>query len=234
MKKKYYYVIFYSEALISALNKNHVRYEVIGDGTIVPKMIRFYVYEGHPIIHIIPDYSEKEPIITNVFSEKELTNADYLTLYPIKPVIDITNVQEAFDFSCKRISFLGDIRYRHLTQKSCLCISPFKGNEKTYFFTESTGRHILFVRKDIQNVLMENDIKGVMFLPVYKNSRNKTLTDSGFLQVLSQNILYSDSIVIEEPERITECPICHKKQIVDAQGYQLKLFSEKILANQDF
>ena len=82
MKKEYYYCDLYSDSLIELLKKNNVKYEILDYGTLVPKMVRFTVMEGHSIITLLPDYSTTKPLITCIYSKKELLDAEFLTLRP--------------------------------------------------------------------------------------------------------------------------------------------------------
>lgn len=234
MKKEYYYCDLYSEPLIELLNKNNVKYEILDYGTLVPKKIRFTVMEGHPIIALFPDYSTTEPLITCVYSEKELLEAEYLEFRPIRLAIDIINPEEAFECPCTWVSDSGTIHYGHITQKGMLTIASFRGSEKTYFFHESAGVSFLFARKSAADVLKNNNITGIQYWPVHQKTRRKELIESNFYQLVSDHIINTDCICLDEVERIIHCPVCGKEQYLLSPGYQLKLYSEKLTLNQDF
>lgn len=234
MKKEYYYCDLYSDSLIELLKKNNVKYEILDYGTLVPKMVRFTVMEGHSIITLLPDYSTTKPLITCIYSKKELLDAEFLTLRPKKWIIDITNIDDVCEYSCERISYGGNLHYGHCTQKGSFTIAPFKGSDKTFFFSESTGCSVLFARKSVATVIRKNNITGILFFPVYQNTKNKEMVEADFWQLLSDEMIYLNNICLDEPERIKKCPICGKTKIFNGQGYQLKLLSEKLALNQDF
>ena len=139
MKKSYYYCLRYSKRIENHLRDLKIKYEIVGDGKTVQRLISFTVSEEKldKIRHLIGFVNN--PIVTNVYSEDELNDAEFLTIRPIMNIVNISNTDEAFYYRCPRETILGNIKYNHREQISDFCIAKICKSTNSFFYSSSTG-----------------------------------------------------------------------------------------------
>lgn len=233
MRKKYTYCEKYNNKIEQYLDEKEIKYKIIGDDHIVPKMISFTVYDNavNDINHII---KHGKPIISNEFTKKEIQAADYLTLRAVKQVIDIVNSCEAFSYKCPRKTLGGGIKYEHKEQIGEIMIkNPVNTKGTTCFFSSSNGFSELFVKQDVYALLQKEGVKGITFLPVNLQTAGQEKRSS-LLQLFAQCTIKKEKMSFGANQIITKCPNCGREKVVCSQDYQLRLVDSVKNYSQDF
>lgn len=233
MRIKCSYCEMYNEKLLKFLDENKVKYKIVGDGVLVGKLISFSVYSDAAICDALLRYIHTKPIVTNEFTHSELSSADYLTMVPIRNAVDIRNIDEAFQYKCKRKSIFGEERYGHKEQIGLLKIYRFNAKGATAFFSSSTGFSEIFVKEIFCEIAQEENITGIRFLPVFLDDKEPA-NKSGLYQISATDIIPLDRICIEDKKQLKKCRVCGKPKIICGPDFQLKLHYSKGEINSDF
>lgn len=233
MRVKCSYCEKYSKKLLGFLDNIGIKYKIIGDGVFVDKLVSFSVYSDDVVYTSLLKYVHTKPICKNEFSRQELTCAKYLTVVPTKNVINIANINEAFQFNCNKKTIFGETRYNHKEQIDIIKIRKFNARNDVTFFSPSTGFSEIFVKETFYRIAQEQNILGMKFLPVLLESKGLT-RESGLFQILATNIIPISEICIGEDARLRKCPVCGKPKIVCNQNYQLKLYCLEEDMQNDF
>lgn len=231
MRIKRAYCEKYSDKLIQKLNEKKIKFRVIGDGILVNKMISFSIYDDLEAMEEVIKCVKSKPIITKEYSNEELTNARLLCILPLQKKITITNLKEAFDFSCCYKNILGIEKAYHKKQVSYFKIQKLPSiNTQTVFYAGDTGNSEIFVDQRVYNLVKDSNLKGVDFVPV--KDRDGNFTDALFQMSTKQHIDIHN-IKIDSEDKIRKCPICGQKKIVTDSEYQLRLLQDDFEISSD-
>lgn len=233
MRKKYSYYEKYSGKIEQYLAEKEIKYKIIGDDHIVPKMISFTVYDNtvNDINHII---KHGKPIISNEFTKTEIQSADYLTLRAVKQVVEIANTCEAFSYKCPRKTLGGWIKYEHKEQIGEIMLKKmFNAKGTTCFYSSTNGFSELFVKEDVYALLQKEGISGISFLPVNVPTAEQNKR-SGLLQLFAQSKIKKEAINFGTDQIKMKCPICGREKVVCSQDYQLRLVDSLDNYSEDF
>ena len=192
----------------------------------------FDVYEDQPV------WAELEPILRyrkpnascNVFSQKELDDAEWLTLRS-----DNANkiyCEEAADdrvFSC--VYHDGDARHRLQTAPYELKKGVKWNGGRMFYGAGGMGFTRLFT-SDAGHDRLSAYFGGVSFLPVYKYRTTTPLGD--IWQVRFDHCLPDDAIVKGRGEKDISCPVCGRRQYAVGHLYRLTLFRQYLDPGVDF
>ena len=218
MKLKYTYCEKENKRLIRQLENGKARYQCIGDGKHVPRMIGFSIWQDAPCFADVTRLCRGRPVVITEYSQEELEQAAYLCMRPVKQVIDITNSEQAFRYECPTRSFFGETRYHHAVQVGTLS-ACFSGNRnpKEYFFASTTGFAELFVREAaVEYMRQDQSLHGIVFKPVHMSAGAERLYQMTAERVISQD-------AIDYPGKKKHCPVCGKVRYMVDDRYQLNL-----------
>ncbi len=208
-----------------------VKYRIVGDGRIVPRMISFSIHKDSDVYSKLLTYVHTTPIITIEYSDQELRNAPFLTIMPKKNAIDIVNNNEAFQYSCCKKTLLGEERFYHKEQVKPLMVRRVP-REGTTFFASSAGFSEIFVSYDFFELVKNNSVSGVKFIPVVYSNRGNN--QRGIFQIVAEHTIPFERICFGKSSKIKRCPVCGKPKIEYQQAYQLSLKCLAAELNEDF
>ena len=235
MKYRYYFCKPNKPELISFLDQNQIKYEVLNYGSIGLNLVKFILWSNQKQTAYYLEELEKiteKPLIFIEYTESERMKANFLWLLPKKQVIDIINEDESFAYSCQYTSIMGHICYKHMAQKSIIAIAKEpSAKTKTAFWTESTGFGEVFVKREVLDAVRSDSLSGIDFLNV--RLKNGTYSENLF-QMTSKNVIDRSCIEPGHGEVVEKCPVCGKEQYDFSSGsYRLHLNTSKIKENSD-
>ena len=203
------------------LTNNGIRFRTTGDGKLVPILVSFSIKEGSPILsQLIRDF-RLSPIITPVYSDQELYQAELLWFTPKKQHIEILNTCEAFTYSCRRIDARGISRARHEEQILSLCIqSEPKIGGKTALWASTTGFSEVYADRRLRELVCSYELKHVNFAPIYLPNGSAS---ENLFQLTTDTHVCKEAIVLGNGEREIQCPLCGKSQYAVDRTYQPRL-----------
>lgn len=216
MRKKYSYYLNHSNRLINYLDKNSIKYEVIDYGKEYGEKVIFKIYDDEPYKKDMIRFSLFQPYFSMEYSQKELDEAEFLSILPTKDNVDINNDEDLFHYygckydSKKKIHFWQNAcAYR--SQLKPLIIHKFSSWGRAMFYNSDDGSNIFFVRKSFEKFVKENNLTGIELWPVYVR-KNKELKDSGLYQLRSTDIIPFEKIIVDDKKKLKSCCICGKKR----------------------
>ena len=221
MKKKIDFCEQNKEKLIRYLQKENIKYKLIGDDKLVPKMICFSCFD-YELTNELVKLIKHEAIVSNFFSDEELLNASFLTLRPQNGCIEIVNEEEAFDFFCPIKSLFTNGKYRHKEQKADFVIANVSFPKTIFLLSEDSGKHYIFTRKETYDFLKKNKITGIVSRSVLQKQGN-VLSESNLLQIGSDKKIPYKEIFCGENVKVKKCSFCGTYTINIMQDYQLML-----------
>ena len=229
MKHRYYFCQQYDLRLVQYLEKNNVKYKIVGEHTILP-MITFDIcdtfVDTKRCLKELEEMKVKLPIVYVEYSKSEIENAELLVLSTQKQCINILNEQEAYDYSCKWVNAFGISKVNHKEQKNLFKIRKEPAcNSRTAFWSEDTGKAEVFVDFRVHKLIEDNCLKGIslknVILPSGEYSEN-------LYQLTAENTLNRNQISMGYGERKEICSLCKKEQFFIDNVYQLHLDFSKI------
>lgn len=233
MRKKYSYCEKYSEKVEQYLKNHKIKYEVVGDGVLVSKLISFVIYDSALSDSNLQYLIHSHPIVTNEFTQKELRAAEFLSMRPARNVVNITNTNEAFLYKCPGESLFGDRKFKHKEQIGQLRIKKINTKGRTAFFSSATGFSEIFAKEEVCELIRNNNTTGVQITPVMLDVKNHEVF-SGLCQLRSEKIISSEKIFIDTMQKVGKCPICGSLKVICKQDYQLKLIGTAQDLSDDF
>lgn len=233
MRKKYSYCEKYKVKVEQYLKNHKIKYKIVGDGILVPKLISFTIYDDVLIDPNFQQLMHSNPIVTNEFTQRELFAAGYLTMRPVKNVVDIVNANDAFLYKCPRKSIFGKKRFEHREQISQLRIKKINIKGATWFFSSATGFSEIFAKEEVCEFVQNNGITGMQIKPVLLDGKGCSVKSS-LCQLWSQKIIPTNKIFIDKTQKIRKCPICGSLKVLCKQDYQLQLIGSVSDLSDDF
>lgn len=231
MKYNYYFCQKYSDELKNALTNEGVKYEVSEFGTIGLSLISFSLKENDQFLEYITNLTNSKPIVTAVYSQKELQEAEYLCIRPMKQQINIVNCELAYVNACIEETPLRR-RVHHIKQFAPFVIAKEPSmNGKTAFWAESTGFLELFADYRVRELTTFHSLKGIEYSPVYVQGK---LASEKLFQLTSPNIISYDAISMGHGENVTHCHICGRPCVDIGTEYQLFLRADGVVLDEDF
>lgn len=233
MQKKYSYSEKYNEKLEQYLRHHGIRYRIVGDGCLVPKLVCFAVYDEASRLREFQNTVHSKPIITNEFTQRELNAAKYLTMTARNNSVTILNEEDAFSYKCPRKNIFGNQRFEHKVQVGLFRIKRFNTYGKTVFFSSSTGFFDLFAREDACEMMQRSNVAGLQTNPVYWKE-NKRGDVCNLRQLYSEKIIPDERVFVDNLQKVRRCPVCGARKILCGQDYQLQLIGSELDLSDDF
>lgn len=234
MHKKYLYSEKYNPKLEQYIKGIGIRYKIIGDGNLVAKLISFAVNDDElPNALDLQRLTHSIPIVINEFTQKELYDADYLTMRPRKNIVNIVNAKEAFLYKCPQKTLFGEKRYEHKEQVDQLQIKNISTKGKTSFFCSMTGFSEIFAKKEVCELMQNSNITGLQMRPVILDGMGSENT-SGLYQLCAERVIPSERIFIDNTLKVERCPTCGSRKLLCKQDYQLQLIGSALDLSDDF
>ena len=126
MRYKYYFCDLCTPALLDWLDKNRIKYKLVGGG-VVPQLVAFSIFSStsncNDLLAQLDNANLKKPVITAEYTDAELADSDWLVIRPRKQCIDIINCREAYTYSCQWITPSGIKKAMHEKQQGILAIA---------------------------------------------------------------------------------------------------------------
>lgn len=233
MRKKNSYCEKYSREIIQYLNEHKIKYKIIGDGVLISKLVSFSIYDDASSAPALQHLIHSNPVVTNEFTQKELSVADYLTMRPQKNVVNITNIDEAFLYKCPRKTIFGNERFEHKEQVGQFQIKKINTKGTTAFFSSTTGFSEIFAKEEVCELMQNNSITGIQVKPVMLEGKDHKIA-SGLYQLCSEKKVPNEKIFIDETQEVGRCPICGALKVLCKQDYQLQLIGSAFDLSDDF
>ena len=234
MRYEYYFYELYKAQLEMYLQNKGIKYVKYEDD-ILGGSLKFSVWstdENYEItLKELRGLRITDPCIYVTYSASELNNAKLLVITPKKQIIDITNNEEAYKFSCEWISSVGIEKAHHMEQIGTFVIrkEPSTKNS-TAFWSEDTGFAELFTDKRVYELVKAHSLQGITFKNVMNNNE---IYSENIFQMKSPNIIDRDLIEMGHGERKGICHICGKEQFFINNIYQLHLDFSKLEVQSD-
>ncbi len=231
MTYNYYFCARHSEEIEDKLTADAVKYKTEDLGFLG----RFIIFnlKGDVSQSYLSDMikiSGRNPIVTAVYSTKELRDAEYLWIQPKKQKIDIINSEEAYHRRC--VYGKAPTRVHHLEQHSPFMISkepPLTGT--TALYAEDTGFKEIFADCRVKDLAALHGVRGTEFRPVFL--KNGGVSEKLY-QLTSTNILPDDIVAEGYGEVKAYCHICGMREYDINNAYQLHIRAERFNPGDDF
>lgn len=232
MRYEYYYCRRFTPQLKEFLEEKGIQYRLRGESanpfiTVTLFSATANEEESFPELKAM---WQRSPIITAKYTNKELHEAEWLTVYPKKQIIDITNGENSFATSCERAN---GTRAKHQWQVREIEIAKEPPmNIHTAFWATDCGVLKIFTDQRVRDLAIDNNLKGGLFRNVMVRRRGYS---SRLYQLDSDQIIPRDYIEMGHGEKSELCRTCGKEQFVLVQpmAYQLHLNTSKLSPEND-
>ena len=199
-------------ALIELLNRENIKYSE-GVPGIIDDII-FDICSDHPkfdeVFPLAKTAIENElpPLILEsaVFSKEEMESAKWFFMHATRPLIETRKKEYTFMYSCRLPSEIT--KYHHRTQVNPFVVKSMpKWKTKFNFASECCGDFSMIFCSDFaREQIMQSDIVGIDFMPVYKGNLTELKEDIHQFKV--DNILPTEAFRFIGNHIIEPCPIC--------------------------
>ena len=207
MKRDYYFSLSYTaknaDKLIELLKEAKIKYEDIMGNSFC---FQFYSdnERADDILKILP----RTPIVSAVFSNEEMENANWYTFEATRLDIETSDEDYTYEFFCPYETITGT-RYRHRKQ-----VNPYiskrtpKWKNNYNFCAINTGDFSTIFCSDIAKRMIQNrNISGIDFMPVVNR---KNIPTENVSQLCFSNILPRKAFNFIGEYREIICPTCGK------------------------
>ena len=234
MKIEYYCCIDTDKSLLDILDYNGISYEI--NKYPDDEWCTFTVYSDMPVTEDILRYikGKKGTTIheTDIFSDEEMEKAKWYLFYVTRMGIDTKNPDFTYEYSCLYYVSpeYGFEKYHHCEQ-----INPFvtsktpKWKTKYHFCSTETGEITkIFCSDYAKDIIIQNGIKGVEFIPVLKGDL-VTHTEN-VNQLTFPNKLPFEAFTFIGKYKEIVCPFCGKKKYMfdRIRGDNIRIKTEMI------
>ena len=161
--------------------------------------------------------------IKYVFSEQEMTEAEWFTLHSITQKINYIGVEPYFKRMC---------HYRYFGQQGYMHIEGSVRWSSRQFFCRSNSRDDFLFCPERTKQLIEGKWDGIEFLPVIRENSGKEVKD--LYQIKVTNRLPLEAFYIDKDQKLKKCPRCGRPLIVEQQDCQIKLKKDYLTDHSSF
>ena len=236
MRTKYFFSTISRPVIIEWLESNKIDYYLDGGG-IVRVFVNFTLWSSDPNIdkylQELAEINVAHPSISPACTSAELLRANYLMICPKKQWVSIINQENAYRYTCQWITQIAGWRKaNHEEQIDYFQIAKEPSiKTSTAFWHEDTGFAELFTDKRVHDLVIERNISGVMFKPVYLKNGD---CSKNIFQMSAANLIESAQIQLGHGEKVQHCQFCGKEQYFIRSNYQLHLYTKELPFDQDF
>lgn len=221
MKKIGRYLEEYSKDLISWLEDNKVKYEIIGNCESGFHKIFFTIDMDSDIVKSekFTDFKFDTITVKLDFSRKEIEQAEWLVFRSSYQQVEIINREEVFRYSCY---YDNNKKAHHCEQIGKIKIrTELKWNTKSFMSGDDGSFSEMFTHRGVKESAENNHINGVSFINLVDKKGNEL--DNSF-KIEADNILPIEAFNFNNGEKVYECPMCGKRQycIPLAEQYHIK------------
>lgn len=181
------------------------------------------------------------------FSDEEMEAAEWFTMRSTNNKLENVLEEKTFEYSCKytrRIDVWAKVKtngslfvpedvdfYGHEKQ-----VAPYYFSKKikwgrNFFYSVLGHKQEYFCNDVAKNIITNNDLKGVSFLPPIRKQTNEPMEDA--YQFVVDNVLPESSCEVVGYNDIYYCPVCGKKKYYIGSLARLSV-NKDVLDGQDF
>lgn len=205
MRYEYYFNVWYKDSLEEYLQKRGIKYKryewpLIG----IEDTLNFTIWSTDDnYLAILNDLRDRKVNVTHVsldYSAADIRNAELLYLRVCKPVIEIVNEEEAYEYSCRWVSSMGVKKVNHERQIGTFAIRKEPSSRtSTAFWIEDTGGSSTFTDRRVYELAKAYSLQGIQFGKVMNK---KGEFSENIFQIKSPNIITRDCIPLGHGERV--------------------------------
>lgn len=231
LKYEYYFCASSKQELLEYLQAQSIPFRVgpVGNRSwVVFKLYSTKAGTKEQLIELERSMGET-PIVSPIFTKKELENAELLVLSPKKQWISVINDEKSCRYTCP----IGRHKFQHEEQIGLYQISKEpKTDGKTAFWHEDTGWADVFADFRVKKLAKDNGLVGVEFRDVLLRG---DCVSQNIFQLSSPNKIPQDAIYLGYGEQPYFCPVCGRVQYVMQKPniYQLHLDSSRLQCKSD-
>ena len=189
--------------VLTLLQSANIKYE-----DIMGKSLCFQFYSDSERADDILKLLPKRPIVSAIFSDEEMENANWYTFEATRLDIETSDVDFTYQYSCPYYTELG-IQHRHQKQVNPYISKRTPKWKNNYNFCSINGGDfsVIFCSDIAKKMIQNRGISGVDFMPVVnrKNIPTENVSQLCFFNILPRNIF----TFIGEYREIV-CPTCGK------------------------
>ena len=227
MHFEYYFCELNKPDLREFLDENRIRYKVLNegkvfsDGRLVPVYLTFRIKGDSEIVKQLSQKYRCSVHPEVIYSADEVNSAPLLWMTPAKQVVDITNMDTAYLFSCEWMDSRGISRAYHKKQIGIFTIKKEPSSKtQTAIWAGSTGFAEVFVDRRVVRLCETEGFNGIRFERV---KLSKGVDSENIFQLIGENVIDRSCIVLGKGEKEITCPFCGKIQYGISDAYQLHL-----------
>lgn len=233
MRYEYSFSAWYTDSLEEYLQRNDIKYKK--EKWIPRDLLEFTIWSTDDnYLAILNDLRDRKVNVRHVsldYSAADIRNAELLYLRVYKPVIEIVNGEEAYEYSCRWVSSMGVKKVNHKRQIGTFAIRKEPSSRtSTAFWREDTGGSSTFTDRRVYELAKAYSLQGIQFEKVMNK---KGEFSENIFQIKSPNIITRDCIPLGHGERIDVCDICGREALVVDDTYQMHLDFSKLKASSD-